>query len=364
MTLSRRNILCMGGATTLTTTPIPIIAGASAPRARWMGCRQVGETHYATLFDTAGTIHLDVPLPGRGHDIVPAPDGQSVVVMARRPDTFALVINLSTGETHHQLNASPGHHFYGHGCFSPDGNWFYTTENHYETGAGVIGVRNVAQSYKLEGHFSSGGIGPHELVLMADGETLAIANGGIQTHPDTGRTKLNLDTMRPSLTTVDRTTGRLEAIHTLGPEHQLLSIRHLAAGPQGLALALQYEGPKRHRAPLLALYQNGELNLAETPAPIAKAMRNYAGSVSYDTSGELVALTCPRGNLVSFWSSHDGSYLGFHTARDVCGIVALEQPGTFGLTAGSLAFQATLETTRTSAQFAETQWDNHLVAIA
>ncbi len=97
---------------------------------------------------------------------------------------------------------------------------------------------------------------------------------------------------------------------------------------------------------------------------IAKAMRNYAGSVAYDASGEIVALTCPRGNLVTFWSSHDGSYLGFHTARDVCGIVALEQPGTFGVTAGSLALQATLEATRTSARFAETHWDNHLVAIA
>ena len=362
MNLSRRSLLYLGGATALATAPLPAIA--ETPTARWMGCRQVGEAHYATLFDATGTVLLDARLPGRGHDIVASPDGQSVVVMARRPDTFALVIDLTSGEIVHEFTASKEHHFYGHGCFSPDGNWFYTTENHYESGNGVIGVRNVRQDYKLEGHFSSGGTGPHELLVMADGETLAIANGGIRTHPDTGRTKLNLDTMVPSLTLVDRTTGRLDAVHTLDAEHHQLSIRHLAAGPQGLALALQYEGPKRHRVPLLALYQNGGLKLAETPAPVAKAMRNYAGSVVYDVSGEIVALTCPRGNLVSFWDSGEGTYLGFHTARDVCGIAPLDRPGSFTLTAGSLAFNATLETTKSTVQFAETQWDNHLVSIA
>lgn len=362
MNLSRRNLLSLGGAAALTTTPLP--TSAEEPLSRWMGCRQAGEDHYATLFDATGKVLLDKLLPGRGHDVVPSPDGQSVVVMARRPDTFALVIDLPSGNTRHQFAASAGHHFYGHGCFSPDGDWFYTTENHYKSGDGVVGIRNVRRDYKLEGHFSSGGIGPHEVLVMADGETLAIANGGIQTHPDTGRTKLNLDTMIPSLTLVDRTTGRLDAIHTLDAKHHQLSIRHLAAGPQGLALALQYEGPKRHRVPLLALYRNEELKLADTPDPVARAMRNYAGSVTYDASSELIALTCPRGNLVSFWSSYDGRYLGSHTASDVCGIAALDQPGTFEVTAGSLAFQATLQTTRNTAQFADTQWDNHLVAIA
>jgi uncharacterized protein len=362
MDLSRRNFLHIGGASALAMAPLPTVAAASTPR--WMGCRQAGETFYATLFDSTGTILLNVPLPGRGHDLVPSPDGKSVVVMARRPDTFALVIDLTSGEIYNDLTASDGHHFYGHGCFSSDGNLFYTTENRYETGEGMIGVHDVRQNYALQGHFPSEGIGPHELVLMADGETLAIANGGIRTHPDTGRAKLNLATMTPSLTMVDRTSGTLRSRHMLGQEHHQLSIRHLAARPQGLALALQYEGPKRHRVPLLALYQEEELKLAETPEPVAKAMRNYAGSVTFDASGEMIALTCPRGNLVSFWSSDDGRFLGFHSARDVCGIVALEKPGTFEVTAGDLAFQASLTATGSPARFAETNWDNHLVSIA
>ena len=44
---------------------------------------------------------------------------------------------------------------------------------------------------------------PHEAILLADGKTLAVANGGIETHIETGREKLNLDFMQPSLALVE-----------------------------------------------------------------------------------------------------------------------------------------------------------------
>ena len=44
-----------------------------------------------------------------------------------------------------------------------------------------------------------------------DGETLVVANGGIATHPDLPRVKLNLPTMAPSLCFVDRRSGALQA---------------------------------------------------------------------------------------------------------------------------------------------------------
>ncbi len=362
MSVTRRHILQGSAAAAIAAAPVPTIA--NAPAARWMGCRKVGQAYFATLFDERGHIHLDIPLPGRGHDIIPSPDGLSAVIMARRPDRFALIVDLNSGDVRHHVTASEGHHFYGHGCFSKDGSLFFTTENHYQTGDGVIGIRDARRSYELIGHMPSGGIGPHEILLTADGTSLAVANGGIRTHPDTGRSKLNLETMEPSLTLIDSETGGLISRHTLEPEHHQLSIRHLAAGPNGLAAALQYEGPKRHRVPLLALFNGTDLKLAETPGPVAKAMRNYAGSVAYDMSGAIIALTCPRGNLVSFWTSDDGTYLGSHTAQDVCGIAALETPGHFAFTAGPLAVDATLDAASPMATFADTQWDNHLVSIA
>ncbi|MCK0317313.1 DUF1513 domain-containing protein, partial [Salmonella sp. 15E65] len=83
------------------------------------------------------------------------------------------------------------------------------------------------------GEFDSGGIGPHEVVLMPDGKTLCVANGGILTHPDYGKLELNLDTMRPSLAYIDAASGELLEKVELEPALHRLSIRHLALAADG-----------------------------------------------------------------------------------------------------------------------------------
>ena len=81
----------------------------------------------------------------------------------------------------------------------------------------MIGIRDAEDGYRQIGEFASQGIGPHELVLMPDGGTLAVANGGIRTHPDNDRAMLNLDTMQPSLAYLDLASGRLRDAFGLAP---------------------------------------------------------------------------------------------------------------------------------------------------
>ncbi|PAX95204.1 Tat pathway signal protein, partial [Bordetella pertussis] len=38
--------------------------------------------------------------------------------------------------------------------------------------------------------FDTAGIGPHEALLLPDGKTVCVANGGILTHPDYGKLEL------------------------------------------------------------------------------------------------------------------------------------------------------------------------------
>ena len=45
--------------------------------------------------------------------------------------------------------------------------------------------------------------------VVAASVALTIANGGIKQHPDTGRARLNIDHMEPSLVIVDLSDGRL-----------------------------------------------------------------------------------------------------------------------------------------------------------
>jgi hypothetical protein len=72
----------------------------------------------------------------------------------------------------------------------------FTTENAYDEARGVIGVREVSRGYQQVAEWDAHGIGPHQLNLSANGEHVIVTIGGIQTHPKSGREKLNLDSMQ------------------------------------------------------------------------------------------------------------------------------------------------------------------------
>ena len=112
-------------------------------------------------------------------------------------------------------------------CSRPTAALLYATENDFENAAGMIGVYDATDGFNRIGEFATHGMDPHEMLLLADGRTLAIANGGIETHPDFGRAKLNIATMKPSFVFVDRASGDLIEKHELAPELHQLSIRHM-----------------------------------------------------------------------------------------------------------------------------------------
>ena len=163
-----------------------------------------------------GNVLRELPLEGRGHDIALDRASGQAVVFARRPGSFALAFDIQDRREPVLFTTPANRHFYGHGVFSRDGRLLYATEHDNETRAGLIGVYDASGGYRRVGEVPSYGIGPHEVILLADGKTLAVANGGIETHIETGREKLNLDSMQPSLAFVDAGTGRLLSQHTQG----------------------------------------------------------------------------------------------------------------------------------------------------
>ena len=189
-------------------------------------------------------IVFSADLPERGHDVTFDPVSRQAVVFARRPGSFAVVFDHTKRKQPLTIASVEGRHFFGHGVFSPDGRLLYATENDYENAAGMIGVYDATDSFRRVGEFPTYGMDPHELLLMPDGRTLAIANGGIETHPDFGRAKLNLSTMKPSLVFVDRTSGGLIEEHLLPLALHQLSIRHMDIDATGAVwFGCQYEGP-------------------------------------------------------------------------------------------------------------------------
>ena len=323
----------------------------------------------ASGFLADGARVFDLPLPGRGHSFAVRPDGSAAVHFARRPGRFALVLDLVRGTITQTVETPANRHFYGHGVFSQGGRLLYATENDCDGERGVIGVYDATRGYRRIGELPSHGIGPHEIALLSDGKTLVVANGGIATHPDLPRVKLNLPTMTPSLCFVDRKSGALRRELTLDPALHQLSIRHLAVGPDDtVAAAMQYEGLAHDRVPLVALQRGlGPLRLLHGPPNVIRAMKNYCGSVCFDPSGHTIAVSAPRGNLVTFWDVGTGGYLSSADVSDGCGVAPGTRPGEFLASSGRggvVVIDARSGTTRplAVAGLEAARWDNHLVA--
>ena len=330
----------------------------------------VDSRHHVAAFDESGRMAFAHALPARGHAVAVSPDGRTAVMCARRAGRFAIVVDLSTGTVVREIAAAGDRHFYGHAAFSADGSRLFATENAYTVGEGRIGLYDTADGFRRIGEWPSHGIGPHELRLMPDGRTLVVANGGILTHPDSGREKLNLDTMAPAVVFMDARDGSLiDRIAVPQALHQL-STRHLAVGGDGaIAVVMQYEGPETDQPPLIGLIDTpGRMRLVSAPEPIQLGMANYCGSVAFDSERRVFGVSSPRGGLFTFWHL-DGALLASVTVADGCGIAADGRAGGFVLSSGLgglWRYHVPSQDLRQLSAVREpvAQWDNHLTAVS
>ncbi|MEZ5864081.1 MAG: DUF1513 domain-containing protein [Geminicoccaceae bacterium] len=343
-----------------------LAAGAArgSAGALYVGCRRLGERYEVAGFDLGGDERFALELPDRGHSLALHPTRPIGVAFARRPGRFAVVFDYAEGAALLRIDAAPGRHFYGHGAFSPDGRWLFATQNDWASGKGVVAILDAAAGFAPAGEIESHGISPHELRLLPDGRTLAIANGGIRTHPDRDREKLNLDTMRPSLTLVEAAGGRLEADFALAPAWHQLSIRHLDVAADGrIAIAMQHEGGKGDVVPLVGLVEGGTLRTFDASAAMAKRLRHYIGSVVFDATGSVIAASAPRAGRITLWDAATGALLADHPVPDGCGIAPAGPAGSFIATGGAGA-RLRLEANGSATPLppgAPADWDHHLM---
>lgn len=231
-----------------------------------------------------------------------------VAVMGRRPSERFWVLQVNNGKILHSIKAEPHRHFYGHACYSLAGDLLYVTENNTLDFSGIIGIYDVATGYKKIGEFATQGIGPHEIVMHPDGETLVIANGGIKTEK-ASREELNLDSMQPSLVYLDRHEGKL--LQQVYPEHNQMSVRHLAMHDNGTVLiGIQFQGERHLNVPMVLSHRLGQSEF--TPLQMADPNNDknvaatswhrfyhYIASVAVDSTHNLVCATSPIGGCAA-----------------------------------------------------------------
>ncbi len=308
----------------------------------------------------------------RGHGLAQNPSNLSQVVMfARRPGTLGLVYDIERAQVVHQFHSPANHHMNGHGCFSQDGQYLYCAESDYKNGQGVITVRQTSD-YALVSQFASHGIGPHEIGLMPGGKTLAIANGGLLTHPDTGREVLNADAMRSTLSYVNVQNGEL--VNELTLTEPKSSIRHLDIAADGtVALAIQAQRFAMNHQKLVSLaavHKVADSQLTELTAtdPLIEKLEDYMGSVRICAKSRIAAFTSPRGNMAMFWNLTTNQLAGYHVFHDVCGLTLTADQSHFVLSNSSGKIRLVSTTTLQESEHlrqahSTTNWDNHMITV-
>ncbi|WP_233474672.1 DUF1513 domain-containing protein [Azospirillum agricola] len=372
-TMNRRNIMGLLGGGALGSGLLDAVAGLA--RAFGATGAPVYLNAYATAgatpdfgvagLDKAGRVLFTTATPGRAHAIEPHPTRPEAVAFARRPGRWFMPLSLTDGAAGPVVRAPDDRRFTGHGAFSADGALLYVAEDDVPNETGAIGVYDANDGYRRIGVLPTHGLGPHELLMLDGGTVLAVANGGVITHPDTGRAKLNLDEMDASLTYVEAATGRLLDKVRLPERHANLGIRHIAPlADGGVAFGVQDERPIGELQPLTGAHRpgSGAVRLFETPDDILVRLDGYIGSVASD--GHTVAASSPKGGLIGLWDAMSGAWLGSTALPDGCGLAPGE--GGFKATSGLGVIETVSAPTASAADQRRDpafRWDNHLTRL-
>ena len=313
----------------------------------------------------AGKLAFSVDSQERGHDSCVHPIRNEALFFARRPGSHVYVTDLHNGELKQKIQVQDGFHFYGHGCLGADNRILYTTENHVAAdGKGAIGCYDSHDNYRYLGHLDCGGIGPHELALMPDGEHLVVAIGGLKTLPVSGRKTLNPDALQPGLSYIHLPSGKVAEF--VPSPHPQLSLRHLDVSSNGDVVAgAQFQGPRPSSHPLLYHHRpGGDLRALDRQRPLP--MRNdYVASVALDDRGQALC-SFPLDNQFALWSIAEQRLIQSWQLRDCAGAVYDPHYQQFIVSSSNgqlVAVRAGESTPVQLAYLPRFHWDNHLSLI-
>ena len=285
----------------------PAWAAKPSRPTRLLSAWQTSDEHRIGVIGVEGvhwSVQLSLAVPTRAHGLLLEASG-SVLAAARRPGDWLLRWHPASGQTQwHWIEDD--RRFNGHAIASADGQTLWTTETDLADAQGRLGVRDT-QSLEKTAEWATHGMDPHELIVLPQrvghipAGSLIVANGGIPTLPETGRSKRQLDRMDASLVALDPRNGSLLGQWRLDDPY--LSIRHLAWDPVSstVGIALQAEHPDvdaKKRAPVFAVW-NGERLQASVAQP---AVQGYGGDICALPQGGFV-VSCPRANSLALFGA-------------------------------------------------------------
>ena len=217
-----------------------IPAGYEGPRTMVTRIKEGDSSIKRTVFPISGH-HIAIS-PNQQQALFSSLDGESMVLF--RTDDLQLIRVASP----HKTDYVGG----GHSVFLPDNKHVVVTERkryvpysgrpeqHY----GCITIRD-AQTLKVVEVYSCGGIGPHDIALMADNRHVAVSNYGSTDWDQKG--KVVPYVVEPSLTIINLESGKV--VHKIIGSNLNNEIRHVTAHNMDRVFAIQtrmVEGAERY----------------------------------------------------------------------------------------------------------------------
>ena len=275
-------------------------------------------------FNLDGSLKYKINLECRGHDIVIIKDLNDICLLTRRPNNKLIVINKDNGEVKKIISAPEGRHFYGHAAYNNLKKLLYVTENNYnfdDERSGVIAIYDPFKNYNRIGELKSNGIGPHEIKINKKGHLL-VANGGVLTHPDYPKIKLNLYDIASNISIIEPHSGLVIKELRLEEKFKNNSIRHLDIDSNNyIYFACQnYLKDNKQQLPLIFSYYADTLKTYKIPKKIYSYTKKYSGSIKASYKDDYVYASFPRGNKLLVWNKLTARLTNSIDFNDNCGI--------------------------------------------
>lgn len=258
-----------------------------------------------------GIVDLDAAKPAArhpqdigflGHGFTPRIGKPEIVMITEKHGEGCVEYDLKQGKVLRRVPAPSGREFYGHSSFSPDAKLWYATEAETDDGSysGVLAVRDADSLELRDKTFPTHGVAPHDCILVDDGETLVITNGG---------GPLGNSDEPAGVAYVNVKTG--EARKVLKFKNAKINAGHIAMSSKGELVCVSaprdgIESSSDDWRGAITFYHPGKDEFVTAEDPIRARMKGETLSVAFDEVTRVVAATNPSGHLLTFWNFDTG----------------------------------------------------------
>lgn len=228
------------------------------------------------------------------------PNDRTKAAVFEKKGPGAAYVDLAARKVIRPIDSPKRRHFYGHGAYSADGKLLYATESFLDDDyRGALIVRD-AKTFEELGEVPTFGTSPHDCMLIDDGKTMVVTNGG----------GLLKGGAKPSVTYIDVASEKL--LDKVELKAGRFNAGHLAMSPEGdlAVVSAPRDGlpPRAPRLGAVSLKPRGKpIVTMSKPKNVIDKMKGETLSVAI--FGDRVLATQPDGNMLTVWSMREGKLL-------------------------------------------------------